>query len=287
VRGAVSEGIIPSTMRAYFLILIILLLTTVSVQAQQLPNTQPLTVQGDLAAQMVEGIDRFLMLQTAAAVEARSALWHRDLSSVEAYEKSVAPQRASLAKMLGVVDARTPFDSPELVATVEQPALVARVGDVEVFAVRWPVVGPVYGEGLMLVPRGAVRADVVAVPDADQTPEQVVGIAPGVSAESRFALRLALAGCRVIVPALVDRSDSVSSVLPSGQKTNQPDREYVYRPAFEVGRHVIGYEVQKVLAAVDYFSKGKEKRPIGVIGYGEGGLLALYSAAIDTRIDAA
>src|SRR5262249_700770 len=31
----------------------------------------------------------------------------------------------------------------------------------------------------------------------------------------------------------------------------------------------------------------KKKRPIGIVGYGEGGLLAFYSAAIDTRIDAA
>ncbi len=30
----------------------------------------------------------------------------------------------------------------------------------------------------------------------------------------------------------------------------------------------------------------KQRLPIGVMGYGEGGLLALYSAAIDTRIDA-
>ena len=73
-----------------------------------------------------------------------------------------------------------------------------------------------------------------------------------------------------------------------------------------MGRHVIGYEVQKVLAAVDWLSggtsmlpaqrglegratsRGLEARPtqIGVMGYGEGGLLAFYSAAIDPRIDA-
>ncbi|HKB41397.1 MAG TPA: hypothetical protein VKD72_33535, partial [Gemmataceae bacterium] len=47
-----------------------------------------------------------------------------------------------------------------------------------------------------------------------------------------------------------------------------------------------GYEVQKVLAAVDWFAKdaGKEKPKIGVIGYGEGGMLALYAGALDTRI---
>jgi len=69
--------------------------------------------------------------------------------------------------------------------------------------------------------------------------------------------------------------------------TNQPHREFIYRMAFEMGRHIIGYEVQKILAAVDWFAHeaGGRTLPIGVIGYGEGGLLALYSGAADTRID--
>src|SRR5207302_8417169 len=56
-----------------------------------------------------------------------------------------------------------------------------------------------------------------------------------------------------------------------------------------MGRHIIGYEVQKVLAAVDWFTQqpGAEARKIAVVGYGEGGLLALYSAAVDEGIDAA
>ncbi|HZN64445.1 MAG TPA: hypothetical protein VFB66_04035, partial [Tepidisphaeraceae bacterium] len=42
--------------------------------------------------------------------------------------------------------------------------------------------------------------------------------------------------------------------------------------------------------AVDYFARardGGERRKIGVMGYGEGGLLALHAAALDERIDAA
>ena len=37
--------------------------------------------------------------------------------------------------------------------------------------------------------------------------------------------------------------------------TNLTHREFIYRQAFELGRHVIGYEVQKVLAAVDQFER--------------------------------
>ena len=66
--------------------------------------------------------------------------------------------------------------------------------------------------------------------------------------------------------------------------TNQPHRELLYRMAFEVGRHIIGYEVQKVLAVIDWFEQENAARQVltGVMGYGEGGLLALYAAALDS-----
>jgi dienelactone hydrolase len=44
--------------------------------------------------------------------------------------------------------------------------------------------------------------------------------------------------------------------------------------------------VQKVLAAVDWFEKRDTSARIGVMGYAEGGLIAFYAAALDTRIDA-
>ena len=55
--------------------------------------------------------------------------------------------------------------------------------------------------------------------------------------------------------------------------------------AYQLGRHIIGYEVQKVLSLVDWMTS--YDKPIGVMGYGEGGLIAFYSAAVDTRIQAA
>jgi dienelactone hydrolase len=89
------------------------------------------------------------------------------------------------------------------------------------------------------------------------------------------------------VPLLINRDDTFSGVAGVGM-TNQPQREWIYRMAFEVGRHILGYEVQKVLAAVDYLSSRSVTRPapVGMAGYGEGGLLALYSAALDARISA-
>src|SRR5262249_20172249 len=67
--------------------------------------------------------------------------------------------------------------------------------------------------------------------------------------------------------------------------TNQPHREWIFRQVFEVGRHIIGYEVEKVLAGVGWLAQQTPKTPIAVTGYGEGGLIALYGAALDSRID--
>jgi dienelactone hydrolase len=156
-----------------------------------------------------------------------------------------------------------------------------------IYAVRWPVFEGVDGEGLLLEPFGRPVARVVAVPDADWTPEMLAGMVPGVDESAQFARRLADNGCEVLVPLLIDRADTWSGI-PGIRMTNQPHREWIYRMAFEVGRHIIGYEVQKVLAAVDWFAKQNTKQSLGIglAGYGEGGLIALYSAALDPRIQA-
>ena len=88
------------------------------------------------------------------------------------------------------------------------------------------------------------------------------------------------------MPALINRT-----VAPRNGRARLTNREFVYRSAFELGRHVIGYEVQKVLALVDALERecrdaGRELR-VGIFGYGEGGAIALYAAALDPRIKAA
>src|SRR5262249_15518540 len=110
--------------------------------------------------------------------------------------------------------------------------------------------------------------------------------APGVDKGSQYARLLAEHGCRVLVPTLIDRKDTWSGNPRLGRMTNQPHREFIYRMAYEMGRHIVGYEVQKVLAAVEWLTREPGLPPVGVIGYGEGGLLAYHSAQVDTRIKA-
>src|SRR5262245_22956271 len=149
----------------------LLVLLPAVAHAEPLPGTKPLTREGDLAAQMVEGIDKYLMRELAASVERRQQYWKPDFSSPEAYQKSIKPNRDRFKKMLGVVEKRVPFTDLEYVSTTTQPALVAETDKYKVFAVRWPVLPGVEGEGLLLEPKVKPLSCYVAIPDADVTPE--------------------------------------------------------------------------------------------------------------------
>jgi dienelactone hydrolase len=260
------------------------------VSADPLPGTKPLVIEQPLDVIMVDGIDRFALRETAAAVDHRSALWNRNYSSPEAYEKSVAANREHLRTILGAVDHRSEARAIDLIGTNFQPPLIARGPHYNVLLVRWNVVEGVTAEGLLLQPADRPVARIVAIPDADWTPEMLSGLAAGIPEESQIARHLVEYGCQVLVPTLISRDDTFSG-NPDVAFTNQPHREFIYRQAFEMGRHIIGYEVQKVQAAIDQFTLLNQVQnndvPIGVAGIGEGGLVALYAAALDTRIDAA
>jgi dienelactone hydrolase len=155
------------------------------------------------------------------------------------------------------------------------------VGNKKLQTISWPCFGDVTGEGLEL---GGGDRCVIVVPDADQTPEQLAGLVPGVPRASQVARRLAEANLHVFVPTLIDRT-----VSPRNGRARLTSREFVYRSAFELGRHLIGYEVQKVLALVDALERESLGRGlhVGIFGYGEGGAVALYAAALDPRIEVA
>jgi dienelactone hydrolase len=149
-----------------------------------------------------------------------------------------------------------------------------------------------HGEGLLLRPSGVAGAAVIALPDADQTPEQFAGLQPGVAPEIQFARRFAERGFLVVVPLLVDRRDNWSGSEKLKRFTNAPHREWIYRQSFELGRTIIGYEIEKVLAAVDALKGASSKllapgAKIGIAGHGEGGMIALHAAALDPRLEAA
>lgn len=241
--------------------------------ALQLPGTAPLEPQADFSATMVAGIDRFLLKETEASIGKRAAYWQRNFSSREAYEASVLPNRKRLKRILGVVDERLPVTALELVSDTLTPALVLETETATVQRVRWPVLEGVHGEGLLIQPKGPVLARIICVPDADTPPEKFL------------EAMLVHAGAQIIIPLVISRDATHSGSERLGIRTNIPHREWIYRQAYILGRHILGYEIQKVLSLVDWFQAQPEKLPLSIAGFGEGGLVALYAGAVDTRVD--
>lgn len=252
-----------------------------------LPGTTALKLKVPLDEHMVAGIDRFALNALARSPELRPQKWDYDFDSHAAYIDSIKANRDRFKTIIGAVDPRVAGLGFELIATTENQSMIAECAQFEVHAVQWQVLEGMTASGLLLQPKGQIKARVVALPDADWTPEMFVGLKPGVPESARIPLKLAASGAQVVIPTLISRETGFSG-HPKVFFTNQPHREFIYRMAFEMGRHVIGYEVQKVMAAVDQFERldKKERRilPIGVVGVGEGGLLALFSGAADHRI---
>jgi dienelactone hydrolase len=260
-------------------------------QGAALPGTALLQESRDWKRETNAQLDALLVQRIEASRAGRPQFWPRDFSSFDAYERSIAPNRRRLRERIGAIDPRVEVRDLNFDAGLGRPALRAETESYEVYAVQWPVLEGLSATGLLLRPKGAVVAGVVVVPDADQPPEMLVGLLPGVPPSRQFPRLLAEQGVAVLIPMLIDRRDLWSGDDRLERYSNQSHREWIYRQAAIVGRHIIGYEVQKVSAAVDWLlaharPAAIKTLPVGVAGYGEGGLLALYTAALDDRIGA-
>ncbi len=258
-----------------------------------------------IAKQIDSGIDLFLTRYTDRIISQRKKFWNRQFGSPGAYSISVDPNRNDLRKMIGATDT---VNNIRLVtmgradkANPGKTSIVGRTAKAIIYQVKWTVVKGLTSEGLLLVPRGKIKASAVVIPDADEVPEEYAGLKPGPS----IALSLTENGVRVLIPVMISRDTKYSgsdSLYPSRRHwmkgmhedfqskwSNETSREWIWRQSFVMGHGPVGMGVQKILAAVDWLQKNDpagNSGKIGVMGYGTGGLLAMYAAAIDTRIDA-
>ena len=212
-------------------------------------------MEGDLSLRLVEGVDAFLDRKLEEADRKPARLNY-------AREEN----REFLAEVLGV--ARDPIhEDTRFEYLGAEPGPVAESGEVVVHEVRWKAFRDVFGMGLLLEPKNREPlADVVAIPDAGQTPEEVV-----LGERNPFAFRLARGGCRVVVPMLINREN---------HKFPMSNREWLHRPAYELGRTLAGYETNKVVAAVRCLKKRPGLRKTLVCGWGEGARIALYAGSL-------
>jgi len=251
-------------------------------------ETSVMVDSGDMSKNMLKRIHQYFDKRIESSREERARYWEVDFSDLTRLEKSVEKNRKELSRILGIVDSVVPEVNMEYVSGVYAPAKIYENSRFEIYRVQWQVFENIHGEGLLLEPKQDIKGRIVVIPDADQNPELLTGIEKGLKNHEQYARQMAENGYQVIIPMIINRSNEYSSNERLGLYTNQPHREWIYRQAYTFGRHVIGFEIQKIRAAVSWFSQENtcHKLPIGITGWGEGGLLAFYTAAIDTRIDA-
>jgi len=244
---------------------------------EPVPGTSLLKGEDDFSYESVLANDRFLDRQIELAKQARNRRWVGG-------EFDLDTRRSEFVEILGLHrDQR-----------VENPAFEFYTrGDFEsnpeskvrLRRVRWPVLEGVSGEGWLLEPEiedPVSHPLVIAIPDADQHPEELLGWGEQGSNFDSYPLRMAESGCRVLIPALVSREE---------MEFRMTRREWLHRPAFVLGRTLSSYEVHMILAGADALihsvAEAGEMPPLGVLGWGEGGRLALFAAAIDRRFEVA
>jgi len=236
----------------YLLFLIeFLLINTLSVNANPLKGTAALDWEGDIASKLVDTADAFLLKKIDQAVVKRNART-KTLNGIDLSE-----HRKKLKHIIGVRDERV--KGSEILTGV----IIHEVPEYSVRNFRLQAFGGVSVEGLLIEPQNA-EFTTIYIPD------------PESFATTTRPQTLAANGHRVFVPVLIDRKTKHRKIT---------NREFLYRSAFELGRHLIGYEVQKVSAIID--ALGNKNKGIGVAGDGEGGLIAFHAAAVDERIERA
>ncbi len=243
------------------LIVLLLFIASFSTSAEPLPGTQALTAEGDLSAQMVGGIDRWLMRETDRAAKVRDL----DLASADAVTRA----RAMLIQRLGMRDtiAEGGAEWPTVLgASTGAPEFTVKL-------MRWPVFEGMWGQGLLYEPKAPAKFHVILIDDPSHEPGS-----PFIPAE-----KIAAHGCAVLVPLLVGRDTKMSGNPHIGRKTTVSHREWIYRQAFECGRTLTGYETQSVLAAIPHFA-GRDSK-VGICGHGEGALIAMCAAALEPRFE--
>ncbi|MEI8212124.1 MAG: dienelactone hydrolase family protein [Planctomycetota bacterium] len=250
------------------------------------PGTERLTLSDDIASQLVDGVDTFLKKQIDVSRERRRESWPVPATgqsiSPKQYSEIIEPIRQEYRRRIGWIDPILPT-SPWIVESAFDADQKTKLGDVvasgqgiRVVRVHWPVLEGFDASGLMVVP-DRILFGAVLIPDADQMPESLCSQGEGAN---QNALQLAKAGGLVVIPQVISRHREARA-----GRAIMTDQEYLYRSAFVLGRHLLGYHVQQCVAAIDRLKASIGERPILVAGWGEGGWIALAVGASDVRVD--
>ncbi|MDE3178288.1 MAG: hypothetical protein KGM47_01405, partial [Acidobacteriota bacterium] len=189
-----------------------------------------------------EQIKQYFLKQIAATPAKRDQLWQPNFSSRSAYEESVSEHRRHLRKVLGLI---------ELSPQKADVKVLQESGSLRIEEVKIALDGDFSVNALVFLPAGSNRkAAVIAIPDADQSPEEFAGIAEGMTTAG-WLRELLGRGVAVAIPEMVERRADHPFCLKAG---GHDRRMMLWRLGWIVGRTLVGMEVQQVTALADYLA---------------------------------
>ena len=242
-----------------------------------LPGTAAVQVPADIYDRQYKQLEDAFLKRIAESDRVRTARWHRDFTSAKRYAASVEPNRATVATLIGAGGRETAGIAPEVRPLANAPG---------VHHVEFQVYYDVRVDGLLMMPAGDGPFPVVIAchPDAG-SPEALCGEAA--EQRARWAQTLVSKGFAVIAPRFLPRVTD----HPDAAAYAKDLRHVIHRMSYVVGKHPIGVDVDTVSAAIDALpalGRGKlDASRVGVFGTDQGGLTAMYAAALDSRIDTA
>jgi dienelactone hydrolase len=230
-------------------------------------------------------MDRYFDQQIAQAAGNRTRYWSRlDFSSPAAFDRSAQPYRQDWAQFLAVPGPGGIPLNPKRVKVREFETYTA-------YRVWFDTVPGVQAYGILLVPRKpGPKPALICVHGHEGTPEIAAGFLPEqVLKENIYRVfgrqaveRGYVAWCPMIWGYYSEEREPQEGPQAKG-------RDLLHKKALLTGRTLMGLEVAKLRRAVDYLQTLPEVDPrrIGIYGLSKGGHYTLYTAGIETRLQAA
>lgn len=239
-----------------------------------LPGTSLLELPANIFDIQQRQIQDYFLREIAATPARRDELW-------KSYPQNAGERRKRLETLLGSAGGGH---------AAAETALLGAWPELKIEEIRVPLEGGHAALGVLLAPTGGAprKPALIVIGPEDEPAERFAGIEEG-RTPAPWLVHLLARDVLVCLPVMVERTTDhpLSAQLRASASFPLKDRRHIlHRLAFVNGRTLTGMEADQVRALLTALGAREDVDParIGVLGRGQGGMTALYAAALDERL---